>query len=86
MEKFLIEQIMKTISDISLYVDNVETFNGTRKITEYLNIESSIGKYHGFMKCLKEINLDKFVEIHDLTYLKIDKALKKLEEIYTEMK
>lgn len=82
MEKFLIDQILKIVSDIELSAENSQKENGIRKITEYLNIEYGIGKYHGFLECLEEINLDEFVRIYDLTKQRIDYALEKLEEIY----
>lgn len=82
MEKFLIDQILKIVSDIDLYIDNLQQMSGIRRITEYLNIEHSIGKYHAFMECLEEINLDEFVRTHDLTKQKIDNAFGKLEKIY----
>ena len=59
--------------------------SGTRRITEYLNIEHDMGKYHAFIECLEEINLDEFVRIHNLTNQKVNNALKKLEEIYQYM-
>lgn len=86
MEKFLIDQILKIVSDIGLYIDNLQQISGTRRIIEYLNIEYSMGKYHAFMKCLEESNLDEFIRIHDLTNRKINGALKKLEEIYQYMR
>ena len=86
MEKFLVDQILKIVSDISLYMDNVQQMSGTRKITEYLNIEHSMGKYHAFMECLEESNLDEFTRIYDLTNQKTNDALKKLEEIYQYMR
>ena len=86
MEKFLIDQILKIISDIDLYIDNLQQISGTRRITEYLNIEHSMGKYHAFMECLEESNLDEFVRIYDLTKQKANDALKKLEEIYQYMR
>ena len=61
MEKFLIDQILKIVSDIDLYIDNLQQMSGTRRITEYLNIEHDMGKYHAFIECLEEINLDEFV-------------------------
>ena len=82
MEKFLIDQILKIVSDIDLCIDNLQKVNGSRKITEYLNIEHGIGKYHGFLECLEETNLDEFVRVYDLTKQKIDCAIGKLEEIY----
>lgn len=82
MEKFLIDQILKVVSDIDLSIDTLQKANGTGKITEYLNIEHSIGKYHAFIECLEEINLDEFVRIYDSTKQRIDNALGKLEEIY----
>ena len=82
MEKFLIDQILKIVSDIDLYIDNLQQMSGTRRITEYLNIEHDMGKYHAFIECLEEINLDEFVRIHNLTNQKVNNALKKLEEIY----
>lgn len=85
MEKFLIDQILKIISDIDLYIDNLQQMSGTRRITEYLNIEHDMGKYHAFIECLEEINLDEFVRIHNLTNQKVNNALKKLEEIYQYM-
>ncbi len=85
MEKFLIDQILKIVSDIGLYMDNLQQMSGTRKITEYLNIEHSMGKYHAFMECLEELNIDEFVRIHDLTKQKTNIALEKLEEIYQHM-
>lgn len=81
MEKFLIDQILKLVSDIDSSIDTLQKVNGTRKITEYLNIEHGIGKYHAFIECLEEINLDEFVRTHDLTKQRIDKAFGKLEEI-----
>lgn len=39
MEKFLIDQILKLVSDIDSSIDTLQKVNGTRKITEYLNIE-----------------------------------------------
>lgn len=86
MEKFLIDQILKIISDIDLYIDNLQQISGTRRITEYLNIEHSMGKYHAFMECLEESNLDEFTRIYDLTKEKTNNALKKLEEIYQYMR
>lgn len=86
MEKFLIDQILKIVSDIDLYIDNLQQMNGTRRITEYLNIEHGIGKYHAFMECLEESNLDEFIRIHDLTKQKVNDALEKLEEIYQYMR
>ena len=44
MEKFLIDQILKIVSDIDLYIDNLQQMSGTRRITEYLNIEHDMGK------------------------------------------
>ena len=85
MEKFLIDQILKIVSDIDLYIDNLQQMSGTRRITEYLNIEHDMGKYHAFIECLDEINLDEFVRIHNLTNQKVNNALKKLEEIYQYM-
>lgn len=85
MEKFLIDQILKIVSDIDLYIDNLQQMSGTRRITEYLNIEYDMGKYHAFIECLEEINLDEFVRIHNLTNQKVNNALKKLEEIYQYM-
>ena len=85
MEKFLIDQILKIVSDIDLYIDNLPQMSGTRRITEYLNIEHDMGKYHAFIECLEEINLDEFVRIHNLTNQKVNNALKKLEEIYQYM-
>lgn len=85
MEKFLIDQILKLVSDIDSSIDTLQKVNGTRKITEYLNIEHGIGKYHAFIECLEEINLDEFVRIHNLTNQKVNNALKKLEEIYQYM-
>jgi len=85
MEKFLIDQILKIVSDIDLYIDNLQQMSGTRRITEYLNIEHDMGKYHAFIECLEEINLDEFVRIHNLTNQKVNNALKKLEEIYQYM-
>jgi ribosomal protein L12E/L44/L45/RPP1/RPP2 len=85
MEKFLIGQILKIVSDIDLYIDNLQQMSGTRRITEYLNIEHDMGKYHAFIECLEEINLDEFVRIHNLTNQKVNNALKKLEEIYQYM-
>lgn len=82
MEKFLIDQILNIVSDIDSSIDILQKVNGTRKITEYLNIEHGIGKYHAFLECLEEINLDEFVRISDLTKQRIDKAFRKLEEIY----
>ena len=82
MEKFLIDQILKLVSDIDSSIDTLQKVNGTRKITEYLNIEHGIGKYHAFTDCLEEINLDEFVRIYDSTKQRIDNALGKLEEIY----
>lgn len=86
MEKFLIDHILKIVSDIDLYIDNVQHMSSTRKITEYLNIEHSMGKYHAFMECLEESNLDEFIRIHDSTKHKTNAALEKLEEIYQYMK
>jgi len=86
MEKFLIDQILKIVSDIGLYLDNLQQMSGTRRITEYLNIEHSMGKYHAFMESLEESNLDEFIRIYDLTKQKMDDALEKLEEIYQYMK
>lgn len=85
MEKFLIDQILKIVSDIDLYIDNLQQMSGTRRIIEYLNIEHDMGKYHAFIECLEEINLDEFVRIHNLTNQKVNNALKKLEEIYQYM-
>lgn len=85
MENFLIDQILKIVSDIDLYIDNLQQMSGTRRITEYLNIEHDMGKYHAFIECLEEINLDEFVRIHNLTNQKVNNALKKLEEIYQYM-
>lgn len=82
MEQFLIGQIIEVIKNIELYVDNVETLQGTRKITEYMNIEHGIGKYHAFMECLEEINIDKWIELHTRYESKINKALEKLETLY----
>ena len=82
MENFLINQILKTVSDIGLYIDNTQQMSGTRKITEYLNIEHSMGKYHAFMECLEETNLDEFIRIHDLTKQKMNAVLVNLEELY----
>lgn len=82
MEKFLIDQILKIVSDIDLYIDNLQQMSGTRRITEYLNIEHSIGKYHAFMECLEESNLDEFIRIHDLTKQKVNDVFGKLEKIY----
>ena len=82
MEKFLIDQILNIVSDIDSSINILQKVNGTRKITEYLNIEHGIGKYHAFLECLEEINLDEFVRISDLTKQRIDKAFRKLEEIY----
>lgn len=82
MEKFLIDQILKLVSDIDSSIDTLQKVNGTRKIAEYLNIEHGIGKYHAFIECLEEINLDEFVRIYDSTKQRIDNALGKLEEIY----
>lgn len=83
MENFLIEQIIKIVSDIESYTNKIDEVHGQRRITEYLNIEHNIGKYHGFLECLEEINIEEFVRIHDLTHRKIDRALKKLETIYS---
>lgn len=82
MEKFLIDQILKIVSDIDLSIDNLQQMRGTRRTTEYLNIEHSMGKYHAFMECLEESNLDEFIRIHDLTKQKMNTALVKLEELY----
>lgn len=82
MEKFLIDQILNIVSDIDSSIDILQKVNGTSKITEYLNIEHGIGKYHASLECLEEINLDEFVWISDLTKQRIDKAFRKLEEIY----
>ncbi len=85
MEKFLIDQILKIVSDIGLCMDNLQQMSGTRKITEYLNIEHGMGKYHAFMECLEESNLEEFIRIHDLTNQTTNIALGKLEEIYQYM-
>lgn len=85
MEKFLIDQILKIVSDIDLYIDNLQQMSDTRRITEYLNIEHGMGKYHAFMECLEESNPDEFIRIHDLTKQKVNNALKKLKEIYQYM-
>lgn len=82
MEKFLIDQILKIVSDIDLSINNLQQMSGTRKITEYLNIEHSMGKYHAFMECLEETNLDEYIRIHDLTKQKMNAVLEKLEELY----
>jgi len=86
MEKFLIDHILKLVFDIDSSIDTLQKVNGTRKITEYLNIEHGIGKYHAFIECLEEINLDEFVRIYDSTKQRIDNALGKLEEIYQYVK
>lgn len=41
-----------------------------------------MGKYHAFMECLEETNLDEFIRIHDLTKQKMNAVLVNLEELY----
>lgn len=86
LERFLINQILKTISDINVNIDNLQNVNGTMRTTRYLNIAHGIGKYYAFMECLEEFNLDKPTRMYDLTKQKIDCALKTLEEIYQYMR
>ena len=82
MEKFLVDNILKTVQDIEVNVANAEKSTGTRRITEYLNIEHGIGKYHAYMECLEEVDVNKWAELHTRTEGKIKKALTQIEGIY----
>lgn len=82
MEKFLADNILKTVQDIEVSIANVEKSAGTRCITEYLNIEHGIGKYHAYMDCLEEVDIDKWAELHTQTEGRIKKALAQIEGIY----
>ncbi len=75
MEKFLVDNILKMVQDIEVSIANVEKSAGTRRITEYLNIEHGIGKYHAYMDCLEEVDIDKWTELHTRTEGKIKEAL-----------
>lgn len=82
MEKFLVDHVLKTVQDIEASIDKLEKSAGTRRITEYLNIEHGIGKYHAYMDCLEELNIDKWAELHTRVEKKIKKALAQIEGIY----
>lgn len=84
MEKFLFAAMRKVCSDIDVAMNNLEKSSGTRRITEYMNIEHGIGKFHGYLEVLEEINLDKFARAHTMFSPRIERALKALEGLYHE--
>lgn len=84
MESRIEEQVYKTIQDICTYIDLLEWVKDQRRITVYLNIEHSIGKYHAFMECLRYINAKKYMDIHAKCYKTVDRGLKAIENLYQE--
>ena len=82
-KNFIIENIFKVASDVSLYIDNIKRNTGTNKITEFINIAHCVGKYHGYMSCLEEIDIDEFSRIYTLTEDKINKAMNAMEGLYS---
>ncbi len=82
MKEFLVDHVLKTVQDIDTSICKLEKSAGTRRITEYLNIEHGIGKYHAYMDCLEEMDIDKWAELHTRFEGKIKNAMKQIEGIY----
>lgn len=82
MRQFLITEIMKARQDIPLHMEKLDKATGTMRMTEYLNLEYEIGRYHAYLNCMEELDIEKFSYLHTLCQPVIDKALEKLEGIY----
>lgn len=76
--------IKKAVSEIGTGMGKLNEASGSRRITEYMNIEHGIGKYHGLLEILETISLDDFVKVHDQYSNRIHLAMEKLEGLYHE--
>lgn len=84
MEKYLMEIIEKSLSDMDNAIAKLEVSSGARRITEYMNIMYSIGKYSGLLYSLKEVNIDEMIKVHEMSTPRVGKAMRVLEGLYHE--
>lgn len=76
--------IKKAVQEVGTAMGKLNEASGVRRITEYMNIEHGIGKYHALLEMLEDICLDDFVKVHEQYSGRIELALKKLEGLYHE--
>lgn len=76
--------ITEAITQVVSSMENLDNAVATKRITEYMNIEHGIGKFHGLLSVLENISLDEFTKVHDQHSGTINDALRKLEGLYHE--
>lgn len=91
-EKYLIEQIYNTVSDLKMQLDSLEMMiNKTkmensdrqRTITEFINLEYTIGKYHAYLSMLNDHELfESFARLHDANKPIINRCFSMMENLY----
>lgn len=82
MNRYIKEQIYKTVQDIYTYIELLDYVNDQRRITLYLNIKQCIGLYFGYMDCLRWLNKKEYGKIQGQCKKAIKDGLKKIEELY----
>ena len=92
MEKYLIEQIHKTVSDLKMQLDSLETminktkvekYDRHRIITGFINLEYTMGKYHAYLSMLDDHELfESFARLHDANKPVIDRCFHVMENLY----
>lgn len=81
-EKYIIEKINSVIERLDRYINNVDKFQGDKRVSYYLNIEHCIGEYHAYINYLAEFYTDKFMVLQSDFEEHITNGIKTLEGLY----
>lgn len=80
-EKYIIERINSVIERLDRYINNVDKFQGDKRVSYYLNIEHCIGEYHAYIYYLAKFS-EKFMVLQSVFEEHITNGIKALEGLY----
>ena len=63
MENMLENLVSKAKEEINMAMTDAMNIESAKNKTECLNAEYHIGKFHAFMDVIKDLSIDKFVEV-----------------------
>jgi hypothetical protein len=80
----LTEEIGEAVMTMNDNMQKLDTVTGKERITAFINVEHSIGKYHAHMDILSELDTETFTTEYELSHIVVEEAMKRMNRLYDD--